>query len=227
MSSLVLLVRHGQASFGKARYDELSPLGACQGEVLGAALGAQGWTFDRIVSGGLRRHEQTAAAVVSQLDSPPAISVDSDWDEFDHDAVVRAYRPEFADQASMVRALAAHQEPRREFQRIFLEATARWQSGEHDGYPETFSAFVARGRAALTRLVEQGGTSLVVTSGGPIAALTSLALTGEATLWSALNEVTVNTSVTKLLVGRRPRPTLLSFNDHSHLEHDRTLITYR
>ena len=40
--SRILLVRHGQASFGAADYDQLSPTGHEQSRVLGAALAARG-----------------------------------------------------------------------------------------------------------------------------------------------------------------------------------------
>ena len=46
-------------------------------------------------------------------------------------------------------------------------------------------------------------------------------------MWARLNPVTVNSSVTKVVVGRRGA-TLVSFNDHSHLEGmDGRLLTYR
>ena len=58
----IYLVRHGQASFGAAEYDALSPLGVEQAGILGAALKQRGLSFDRIVSGPMRRHRQTAEA---------------------------------------------------------------------------------------------------------------------------------------------------------------------
>ena len=45
--STILLVRHGQASFGAADYDNLSPTGHEQSRVLGAALAARGITARR------------------------------------------------------------------------------------------------------------------------------------------------------------------------------------
>ncbi len=42
--SRILLVRHGQASWGADDYDQLSPLGDEQSRVLGAALAARGIT---------------------------------------------------------------------------------------------------------------------------------------------------------------------------------------
>ena len=44
--SSILLVRHGQASFGAADYDVLSPTGHEQSRVLGSALAARGVTAD-------------------------------------------------------------------------------------------------------------------------------------------------------------------------------------
>lgn len=49
--SQILLVRHGQASWGSADYDVLSPLGEKQSAVLGEALAARGITPDLLVRG--------------------------------------------------------------------------------------------------------------------------------------------------------------------------------
>jgi broad specificity phosphatase PhoE len=73
---------------------------------------------------------------------------------------------------------------------------------------------------------EAEGTVAVVSSGGPIGFAASHLLTGDGSLWAAFNRVAVNTGVTKLLTGRSGI-TLSTYNDHSHLEHDRALITYR
>jgi hypothetical protein len=51
-------------------------------------------------------------------------------------------------------------------------------------------------------------------------------LGGGAELWTQLNPVTVNASVTKVVVGSRGC-TLVSFNDHAHLEAQDGLLTYR
>jgi hypothetical protein len=68
---------------------------------------------------------------------------------------------------------------------------------------------------------------VVFTSGGPIAWTVSALLDGGTAVWTALNPVVVNASVTKVVVGRRGT-TLVSFNDHSHLEApDAGLLSYR
>ena len=44
--------------------------------------------------------------------------------------------------------------------------------------------------------------------------------------WSRLSKVVVNSSVTKVVLGRRGT-SLVSFNDHGHLEGREGLLTYR
>jgi broad specificity phosphatase PhoE len=120
---------------------------------------------------------------------------------------------------------------RAEFQRWFEDATRRWTGGEYDDeYDESFAAFGDRVGAALTRTLERLGpsqTAVVCTSGGPVSWVAASLLAGGAALWTQLNPVTVNASVTKVVVGRRGA-TLVSFNDHSHLEDaDGGMVTYR
>jgi broad specificity phosphatase PhoE len=215
---VLLLVRHGQASFGTADYDVLSETGWEQGRLLGDWLRARGVAPTTVVRGGMRRHRETAeAAGWGDAD------VDLGWDEFDHLSVMASY-PE-APTGDL---------DRREFQRVFELATARWTAGDHDGeYAEPWSAFRARVNGsfeAACRLAGPGETAVAVTSGGTIAAVCAGLVDPEADaasyarMWSRLNAVLVNSSVTRVVVGSTG-PRLLTFNEHPHLE-DATL-TYR
>jgi hypothetical protein len=65
----------------------------------------------------------------------------------------------------------------------------------------------------------------VSTSGGVIAALCVGLLGVAPAAFVALNRVTVNAGVTKVVRGRGGT-TLVSFNEHAHLEPD-GLVTYR
>jgi hypothetical protein len=65
---------------------------------------------------------------------------------------------------------------------------------------------------------------VVFTSGGPMGWAATSALEGDGALWLRLNQVTVNTGVTKLINGTRGI-TLLSVNEHSHLSP--AAVTYR
>ncbi len=55
----VVLVRHGQASFGEANYDRLSPLGERQAIALGQHWQAGDFSADRAYSGSLQRQRKT------------------------------------------------------------------------------------------------------------------------------------------------------------------------
>lgn len=215
--SVLLLVRHGQASFGAEDYDALSDLGHRQAQILGESLKARGIRPDRIVRGAMRRHAETATGLLKGLGGGPDPVVEEGWNEFD-----------------FLRILAAHPIPpeadldRVGFQRFFEDATARWSGGEFDHeYGETFQSFVDRVDGALQRAAEaRGGVTLVVTSGGPIGLVASQLVGGDATLWQMFNRVAVNSAVTKVITGRAGA-TLSTYNEHSHLEHDRSSITYR
>ena len=221
--SSILLVRHGQASFGAADYDDLSPTGHEQSRVLGAALAARGVRPDLLVTGRMRRHAQTADGVLAGAGWDTPVEVDAGWDEFDHLQVLAVHdRPTTVEGESEKAA----------FQRWFEEATRRWTSGEHDeSYDESFAAFAARVGRALDDLGDRlgrRGTAVVLTSGGPVAwACASLLaddVDARTALWLRLNPVSVNTGTSTVVRGARGT-TLVSFNAHDHLSPD--LLTYR
>ena len=215
--SVVLLVRHGQASFGKRDYDVLSERGHEQARLLGAALAQRGVQVDRVVHGDMQRQRDTAADIVAAAGWSVPTETEARWAEFDHVGVIAAHRPAYRNQLVMKADLARTLKPGRAFREMFAAATARWTSGEHDDYDEPFTEFVARVDAALTDAAAHEGTTLVVTSGGPIGVLTSELLTGSLDRWSAINATTVNTGVTKVLSGSSGL-TLVSFNAHDHLD---------
>lgn len=215
---VLLLVRHGQASFGTDDYDVLSETGWEQGRLLGDWLRARDTAPTSVVRGGLRRHRETAEGA-----GWPDAVVDPGWDEFDHLSVVAAHPDAPSGDVD-----------RREFQRVFELATARWTDGGHDGeYAEPWSAFRARVAVsfdAACRLAGPGETAVVVTSGGPIAAVCAALVdpaadaAAYARLWSRFNTVLVNSSMTRVVVGSTG-PRLLTFNEHPHLEGH--ALTYR
>lgn len=217
---VVLLVRHGQASFGADDYDVLSETGGVQSAELGRALATQGVAPAAVVHGAMRRQRDTATAMVEGAGWSVDPELDEGWNEFDHVAVVARGVAEGTDLAD-----------RRTFQRLFEEATERWSGGEHDEeYAESWPAFFARAEAALDRAFAREGVTVVVSSGGPIAAICAslvdpIAPSDEVPrLWNAFNTVTANASVTRVLQGSTGRR-LLSFNEHAHLR--RELVTYR
>jgi broad specificity phosphatase PhoE len=220
--SRLLLVRHGQASWGSDDYDVLSPLGEKQSRVLGEAFTARGVRPDLVVRGAMRRHRQTAEQASAGGGWAVEAAEDAGWNEFDHVQMLSMHPSRYGEGEELSRA---------QFQAWFEEATLRWTGGEYDeDYDESFTAFGRRVDAALRRTVEGLGpnqTGVVFTSGGPISWVATSLLGGGADIWTQLNPVTVNSSVTKVVVGRRGA-TMVSFNDHSHLEAAGDgFITYR
>ena len=67
------------------------------------------------------------------------------------------------------------------------------------------------------------GTTVVVTSGGPVSVVVAHLLESPAA-YQRIAPVTVNAAVTRSSPARRGR-TLVSFNEHAHLPGD--LLTYR
>lgn len=225
----LILVRHGQASFGAADYDVLSETGREQGRALGRWLVQAGVTPTAVIHGSMRRHRETAEAMLETAGWTDFIAAaDPGWDEFDHVGLVSGH-PDLADGADHTAV------DRRRFQQIFEEVTARWTSGEQAGALESYADFVLRVRASLeraTKVCGKGETVLAVTSGGPVAVVAASLVdptcvddqAAMARLWARFNTVAVNAAYTRLVVGSTGAR-MLTFNEHPHLSGD--LVTYR
>ncbi|HPH15056.1 MAG TPA: phosphoglycerate mutase family protein, partial [Burkholderiaceae bacterium] len=88
------LVRHGQASFGAADYDQLSELGQRQSVRLGEYFANKGLTFDAVLTGTLRRHAQTWACIA--LGAGLSNTQPQEWpglNEYDSEAVIATIHP--------------------------------------------------------------------------------------------------------------------------------------
>lgn len=177
--SAIYLIRHGQAGFGEVVYDQLSKRGIEQSQTLGESFSRAGVQVEIAVCGSLKRHHQTAEFMLGAMRGVMQQWVDPDWNEYDHQDVITAYRPDYSDPAQLRKDVLSMPDPHRAFQNMFKQAVARWMSGVHDGdYRETWAAFRSRCARALTALHERvagtGESALVFTSGGPIAAVVKL-----------------------------------------------------
>jgi broad specificity phosphatase PhoE len=222
----VLLVRHGQASFGAADYDLLSDLGRRQAEIVAASLAERGYNPSRLVSGTLRRQLETVAAFA--VPGAPELEVEPRWNEYHADDVLAHH----SESALRLEADGAGETmTNRGFQAALEPALAEWVAhAERSPTAETWPQFSGAGSDALSELtagLDSGETAIVVTSGGAIAAVVGTLLGAPAETFAALNRTLVNSSVTKLAIGSTGT-NVVSFNDHSHLEAvDRALVTYR
>lgn len=154
----IVLVRHGQASFGAPDYDKLSPLGHQQAEWLGDYFNAHDLQFDRVLRGSLRRHRETVDGI-AVAHSLAKIREDARLDEFHY----------FGLQQEYIAATGIDQPTdRTSFLHIFPEIFMRWERGEIDGGTESYAQFSVRVNAVLDEAAAAGGTTLIVTSGGVI-----------------------------------------------------------
>lgn len=219
----LLLVRHGRASWDAEDYDVLSPTGWEQGRTLGRAWAAAGVRPAVVVRGSLRRHRETTEAMLEGLGEPDLpVEVDTGWNEFDHlDLLDRMPDP----------PEVAPTDPT-ERQHVLERAVSAWIAAAPDHpYAESYAGFAARSLAAFERTHALRGTVAVLTSGGVIGAVAAHLLSAgdaglAATVWPRLNVVGVNTGVTRVVLGRRGA-TLVSFNEHAHLDGAPELLTYR
>lgn len=223
---LLLIVRHGQASFGDGDYDVLSPLGHEQAAAAGAHLRAAETPVGRVLSGTLRRQRDTAAAIAAACGLTP--SEDAGFNEYDADAVL-AHHSSSAKRLEHPGDPAAVPSSARELQATLDGALGRWiAAGADSPAPETWPAFHDRVIAALGAAADDAGSrygaTVAVSSGGSIAALCVALTGGDPGGFLAFNRVAVNCAISRVIIGRHG-PSLLSFNEQQHLGAGQ--LTYR
>ena len=225
----ILLVRHAQASFGAADYDVLSERGHEQSRAVAQELAERGEPPTRIVSGSLVRQRGTAEAIAHAA-GVAEVATDARWDEYGSEDVL-AHHSEAVARLERPEGHAAPPLSNREFQALLDDALLAWiAAGDGGPADEPFPAFTGRVAAALTELagsLGSGETAVVCTSGGVVAAVCVALLGVPAEAFVALNRVSVNAGITKVVTGRSGT-SLVSFNEHAHLERGRVqLVTYR
>jgi broad specificity phosphatase PhoE len=209
----VYLLRHGQASFGSADYDVLSPVGKQQAMVLGAELKRREVDVHAAWSGTLRRQSATAAACLAEAGIDLPVTEDARWNEYDHLGLVPAGQVA------------------EDFQQQLDQAIEAWITGGHPaGASGTWVEFSGGVRAALGEVfaaLPKGTAALVFTSAGVISAICAALLSAPTAGFLALNRTMANASITKLVHGRSGT-SLISVNEHGHFEGPhRGLLTYR
>ena len=210
------LVRHGQASFGAANYDQLSPLGQQQCLQLGRWFKARGRCFAAVFTGTLQRQVQSQAAITEGLGADHQALQLPGLNEYDSAAVIAALQPQ-------PQPLAKPDTPalrRAHFQRLRQGLTA-WMAGQTQpvGMPD-YATSVAGVRDALDRVrSNEGGDVLMVSSGGPISTAVAQVLGTAPEISIELNLRLRNSAVTEFVFNPK-RHSLHSFNTLPHLDAD-------
>ena len=230
----LILVRHGQASFGAADYDQLSELGYEQGRMLGRWWAQRGKGIDRVYCGPMKRHLQTCemtaegmGAAWGEVRQVPELAEYSATDLFKVGLPqLLVTRPELADE--LRRYQAGGPDAAKSFQKV-LEALGRaWAGGEVGGeglesWPE-FRQRVARGMERMLAEATRGSTVVAFTSGGSIGAAVGLMLDLDDVKAIELSWQIHNCALTTALFSGQ-RASLSAFNATPHLSLD--AITYR
>jgi broad specificity phosphatase PhoE len=242
--SVLVLVRHGQASFFADDYDVLSPAGEAQARRLGDYWSSRDEVFDEVYVGPRRRQQRTAELVGARYQTAgrswPEPVVLAELDEYDLGGLVGRLSPAlveqdhaFADLVSAYRASTGEHDRARSFQLMFETLLTRWQVAlpetdtALDGI-ESWPAFRDRVRRGLQRITNRPGRGRRVaafTSGGFIGTAVGLVLAVPDRTCLELNWRLRNCSLTHLLFSPG-RLTLDDFNTLPHL-HDPAEWTYR
>ncbi len=208
----LLLVRHGQASFGAEDYDQLSDLGKRQSLRLGTFWkDAPG--FDAVLMGSLKRHRQTWEGIAAGAGFGLTPQIWPGLNEYDSHALIEMVHPE---------PLAKPDTPElyKHHFRLLRTALQHWMDGKGQprGMP-SYEEFVFGIQRVLQYVRENHpGRVLIVSSGGPISTAVGQVLNAPAATTIELNLRIRNTAVTEF-VSTPSRHLLLSYNNLPHLEH--------
>lgn len=225
--SQLFLVRHGQASFGAANYDQLSELGYQQSAWLGEHFAELDIQFNRVVTGSLARQQQTAAGILQSCAQSVAVDTDSGFNEFDFHTLVRVYCHSCGIDVPDTR------DGGRLFFQMLRKAIHAWSQDElyvrsvelptaqQPVHPalESWSEFHQRVSNAMQALIchDSEHNILVVSSGGAMAMALSQILDCSVETLINLNMQTRNTGIHHLFFNPRGFQ-LAAFNSQPHLQ---------
>ncbi|PCH63955.1 MAG: hypothetical protein COC19_00400 [SAR86 cluster bacterium] len=234
MSELIL-VRHGQASFGTDNYDRLSDKGVEQVKILSRHWRDLGLSFDAIYCGSLLRQQQTAAELLPLVQTGQVVT-NASLNEYNGDPLIQVYLRKYALADGFPKDLQWPIRDEKQFQKLFEAATSRWientlepdASDEKFEYWQDFQRRVYQVIDTIMAKHDRGSKILLSTSGGVIAMALQRVLQFSDAQVIATNWMVHNSSVTKFRYGNG-RVSLSQFNNIAHLESPalQSMVTYR
>lgn len=200
----IILVRHGQANSGatdEESYDKLSDLGHQQARWLGDYVREREKPFDKVISGSLRRHRETAAGMGH--DAP---LIDPRLNEMDYLNLGKSLQEVHGVPFPGPEDFAAH----------VPQVMQAWHQAEIMGN-ETFASFEARVTSVLQEAAQPGVRVLCVTSGGVIGMIIRHLLDLDPKRMAHILLPIMNTSIHRVHVIPQG-PILSGFNAIPHLD---------
>lgn len=236
MASLYL-IRHGQASFGSANYDQLSPLGQRQADVSGRFFADVGMHFAQAVSGDLSRQRETGERILASQAEAATLRVDPRLNEVDNEGQIAALLPMLCERdAAFAERVKAGRSDSKQYQKVIQAVFNAWVSPDCPELPGTASwpDYLAGVKGALEEAMSSAAGSsdtAIFTSGGTIATAVSWVLGVPHEKIYGFYEPVFNCSITRLIFSRG-RVSLSNFNDTAHLQLlsqqlGESLVTYR
>ena len=236
----ILCIRHGQASFDSDDYDQLSPLGYRQAEVLGEYLVKSKIEFTHVFSGTLSRQVQTAETVLSVFNKAERNTLDhvqdERWNELESEEQVEVLAPILAaDRPEIAEYMKHARHDKKAFQKLIRATFDFWiENPQVTDKLETWQAAEQRVSEALESVRKKAGKgslSGVFTSGGIIAIVTAHVLKLPSSAVYPLFEKVINASITRLLHNAEG-VALSTFNEYSYLqaqadEGESNIVSYR
>jgi broad specificity phosphatase PhoE len=211
--SSLYLVRHGQASFGAARYDQLSPLGQRQAIATGVHLAGRDLHFHDAYTGPRSRHKETAQGVLSAFKVAPSLTESRGLDEFaEGEQILTSAERHFA-----VPAASGDAHDRKTLYVSMLTAWAQGKAAiDNCRSAEAFRMAVREWLSEHRRAASPGQQSLAFTSAGTIGVLLCEVLDLPTEQMISFASVIRNASITEI-VHTPEGISLRSFNTYSHL----------
>lgn len=202
----IILVRHGQANSGatdEESYDRLSDLGHQQAKWLGEYLTKREGAFDKVISGSLRRHKETAAGI-----GYATPQIDPRLNEMDYFNLGQALEDVHGVPFPGPDEFASH----------VPQVMEAWHKAEIMGV-ESFASFEERVTSVLQEAANPGVRVLCVTSGGVIGMIIRHLLNLDPTRMAHVLLPIMNSSLHRVRVIPQG-PILASFNAVPHLDRD-------
>ena len=202
----IVLVRHGQANSGatdEESYDRLSALGHQQAQWLGEYLSNREAGFDKVISGSLRRHKETAAGI-GYADP----QIDPRLNEMDYFNLGQALENVHGVPFPGPDEFASH----------VPQVMEAWHKAEIMGV-ETFASFEDRVTSVLQEAAKPGVRVLCITSGGVIGMIIRHLLNLDPTRMAHVLLPIMNSSLHRVHVIPQG-PILAGFNAIPHLDRD-------
>ena len=236
----LVLVRHAQASFLEANYDQLSSIGAEQARRLGQYWVRLKLMFDQVYAGPRVRQKDTARIVAAVCRdaglSFPEPVVMEEFDEYHGDAILEQGLPQLLESSNEVRELhrafqnsTGSDQRRATFEKMFESVITKWVDGEIVlPTVESWTGFCNRVDRGLSQCISANGRGqqlAIFCSGGLIGVAMRRAfhLSAQDTLRASW--MVRNCACSEFLFSN-DRFTLSSFNGFPYLD-DASLLTYR